>query len=597
MSSPSQNQSPTKLKINIGSAPSTTPTPESPPPSAGPTKLKIKFGGAGSGSSAPQSPASVAKVKVTAPKSKNARKPSAAAASKKKTPVPASASSSVPTKKRAKPTEVDPIQNGQTDHADQPHVKGSKKRAKPSEDDSIPNGQTHATEQPPVKRPKLTITSTPAAADVSSPVPSKKRAKPTEDDSIDHDHTNGAEQPQIKRLKLTSKTPTTPIIRTKFKGKVPTRELGSGYDSESSDRELDPQIEEDFFLRMTPGEDCDYLHQALRERKVGAPMRDGGADVTMKFFQRTGRRAVVTIRGRHYAAVLVDLPGVVEGMKSWDRRGWWKSADIAHMLIVIGRVATEEAALTVPLPAGVDAQTYMYPHGLTPPLRDARRRRFRKRVHTRTIEAVEEEVERLLAEDAASGLGNSRAWLVEPGRLTRGSSVAAPAEGEEEVVAGGVYRGEEEEESDEDDAGLEADLEQAMLAAEEEEAASLTPAAVIAPVEAVVATLGGPTPPSAATAEESSDEDDDVVAEAAAADEADDDDDALERQRDRRRLREEVADLEAVINNEMAKLASVVRPLLAEKVRVKVRGLEAELALKRRMLGELEGRVEEEEEL
>jgi TATA-binding protein-associated factor Taf7 len=33
----------------------------------------------------------------------------------------------------------------------------------------------------------------------------------------------------------------------------------------------------------------------------------------------------------------VDLPCIVEGMKSWDRRGWYKSADICQMLLVLGR--------------------------------------------------------------------------------------------------------------------------------------------------------------------------------------------------------------------------------------------------------------------
>ena len=43
---------------------------------------------------------------------------------------------------------------------------------------------------------------------------------------------------------------------------------------------------------------------------------------------------------------------------------------------------------------------YVWPHGMTPPMRHARKRRFRKRVNRQTIETVEEEVERLLKEDS-----------------------------------------------------------------------------------------------------------------------------------------------------------------------------------------------------
>jgi transcription initiation factor TFIID subunit 7 len=42
---------------------------------------------------------------------------------------------------------------------------------------------------------------------------------------------------------------------------------------------------------------------------------------------------------------------------------------------------------------------FIWPHGITPPLHHVRKRRFRKRVNRRTIESVEQEVERLLEED------------------------------------------------------------------------------------------------------------------------------------------------------------------------------------------------------
>ena len=43
---------------------------------------------------------------------------------------------------------------------------------------------------------------------------------------------------------------------------------------------------------------------------------------------------------------------------------------------------------------------FVYQHGLTPPLKHVRKRRFRKKLSKRAIEEVEQEVERLLEVDA-----------------------------------------------------------------------------------------------------------------------------------------------------------------------------------------------------
>ncbi|KAI5282027.1 hypothetical protein KEM52_003795, partial [Ascosphaera acerosa] len=200
----------------------------------------------------------------------------------------------------------------------------------------------------------------------------------------------------IKRIRINAKPP--PAIRLKSKGEPPRRPKGVGYDSEASDAEVDPALEEEFILRMQPGEDCDYLRKAIEEKRFGPPSR-GGADVSFKALTRDGRRCVVTVRGHIYAATLVDLPCIIEAMKSWDKKGWYKSADICQMLLVLGRVASEEEAKSYPLPRDVDSASWQYAHGVTPPLRWVRKRRFRKRISNRTIEAVELEVARLLKDD------------------------------------------------------------------------------------------------------------------------------------------------------------------------------------------------------
>jgi transcription initiation factor TFIID subunit 7 len=46
------------------------------------------------------------------------------------------------------------------------------------------------------------------------------------------------------------------------------RDAGLGYDSEASDREDDPAIEEQIILRCRPGEDAEYLKDCLERKEV-----------------------------------------------------------------------------------------------------------------------------------------------------------------------------------------------------------------------------------------------------------------------------------------------------------------------------------------
>ncbi|GJM93723.1 hypothetical protein PR202_ga10306 [Eleusine coracana subsp. coracana] len=66
-----------------------------------------------------------------------------------------------------------------------------------------------------------------------------------------------------------------------------------------------------------------------------------------------------------FPASLLDLPAVVESYKTYDDSVLIKTADIGQMIMVRDE--------NDPAPEGVE-----YKHGLTPPMRDARRRRFRR---------------------------------------------------------------------------------------------------------------------------------------------------------------------------------------------------------------------------
>ncbi|RAL04608.1 transcription initiation factor TFIID subunit 7 family protein [Aspergillus ibericus CBS 121593] len=367
-----------------------------------------------------------------------------------------------------------------------------------------------------------------------------------------------SQQSGPKRLKLNpSKKPGVQSLRIKNKGLVPNRPVGVGYDSEASDTEIDPSIEEQFILRMPDGPDCDLLQRAIRERRFDR------SEFSFKPLTREGRRAIFRVRDRQYAAALVDLPCIIEGMKSWDRRGWYKSADICQMLLVLGSVANEQEAMDYPLPADIlhpDDKTLQYPHGLTPPLRWVRKRRFRERISTRTIEQVEKAVEDLIAQDEAS-LAPPRYELVDSASLNR-------AEG---LVQSGEYDYDDEYDDEQD---AEGEMDEGMEDAGEP------------PSEAGVYQAGTPmaTKPSTPAPDTSGDESD-------GSDDGDEpedelDDEQLEQQRQMQQQREEIAELEALIRAETAKWEKMQNAILKGKLAKRIHDLKQDLSLKKVSIGE-----------
>jgi transcription initiation factor TFIID subunit 7 len=322
-----------------------------------------------------------------------------------------------------------------------------KLNVRPSVGPEPTNSTSATTSAQPKKRKKAT------GNDATPGSSAKKRKQPDDDGSEDELARKPA---QLRKLKLTHKpppaqSPITPTLKLKYKGRVPKRPLGLGYDSELDDREADPTILESFILRMQPGPDSDYLRDAVQRGTIGVARSLGGADVQMKFLDRFGRRGLVTIRGQRWAATLVDLPCIVEGMKSWDKKGWVKSADICQMLLVLGKVQSEDQAKDFPLPKDVNPHTFQYAHGLTPPMRWVRNRRFARtnRTSVNAIEAVERKVNQLLAEDDAAVTTKFEVLDYDP--EARGTGAYSSTDSETEGREG--YNEEEDAEGDEVNGG------------------------------------------------------------------------------------------------------------------------------------------------
>ncbi|KAH7107011.1 TAFII55 protein conserved region-domain-containing protein [Auriculariales sp. MPI-PUGE-AT-0066] len=166
--------------------------------------------------------------------------------------------------------------------------------------------------------------------------------------------------------------------------KLKVGERGGPYASGMSflgpyDRELDTDAEDDlifeeqFILRVPEGSSLD------RVRKI-AESREATPDISFKF--RDSRRGVFTIGNKLFNTKLVDLPNIIESHKTLDKKALFKVADISQMLVL------EDPEHAPPGGSSTfNVDEFIWNSGITPPLK-------------RTIETVEAEVERLLQADA-----------------------------------------------------------------------------------------------------------------------------------------------------------------------------------------------------
>lgn len=435
----------------------------------------------------------------------------------------------------------------------------------------------------------------------------------------------------IKKPEQQAQTPITPGgLKLKTKGKIPKRPLGVGYDSELDEREVDPVILEGFILRMLPGPDCDYIRDAIEKGTLGVSRMQGGANVNMRFFDTQGRRGMINVNGHHYATSLVDLPCIIEGMKSWDKKGFIKSIDICQMLLVLGPCKTDEEAKLYPLPYDVNPHNYQYAHGITAPMKWVRKRRFArfKRARVDDVEAVDRKVHAMLEADAKADevdyqVTDRDPRLDEPqysGTEEEDSDDEEADEGEEEDADGepedyfaeqngtvafdetpGYAATPQDEIGDEEVNDFER-----MFAAEEEDAAAngvaihdpshLAPDTAGDSSFAVTSTSASPsaaaadTPASGVSANQTSDDDDDADEdEEKDEDEADDDENTQQ-------VKERIQDLEERIKEQTETLKRTQNTILRRKIAGKIAELKGDVSTMKRSigLGEAEGDDEEE---
>ncbi|CAB3386554.1 Hypothetical predicted protein [Cloeon dipterum] len=158
------------------------------------------------------------------------------------------------------------------------------------------------------------------------------------------------------------------------------------------------ELENQCIMRL-PSEPANALREAIRTGSNNLKDRLG---IKMEADMRYGE-----VRFDHWVlhAKLVDLPSIVESLKTIDNKNFYKTADICQLLICSTEEEPppppeEEAPKKKKDPNKVDKK-YLWPHGVTPPLKNVRKRRFRKTLKKKYVEApeIEKEVKRLLRVD------------------------------------------------------------------------------------------------------------------------------------------------------------------------------------------------------
>ena len=243
------------------------------------------------------------------------------------------------------------------------------------------------------------------------------------------------------------------------------------------------------------------------------------------------------------------------------------------MLLVEQKISTEEV---VSNQKSFNIDDFIWPHGVTPPLHHVRKRRFRRRVNRRTIESVEQEVERLLEQDAMADdvkygvslrhqsptplvqlsfievLDNVNPDLSDSEfiELDNGLDAQTPGAHSEPGDAGTPGGGADGDDSDEDgeDGEADGDIDEELAAELDREL-------------------------------EGDDDDEDDEDESEDEDEDDEDEDD-ETQQARQLLNEEIADLEFAVRKKEAEVASTGNPLIRKRFEDALKKLRADLEVK-----------------
>ncbi|GLT39441.1 hypothetical protein SLA2020_136300 [Shorea laevis] len=192
-------------------------------------------------------------------------------------------------------------------------------------------------------------------------------------------------------------------------------------------------MEEQFILRVPPSL-AERINQLLSENDSSS--EEKSLDLS---FSEDGRNGTFVIGNDHFPASLLDLPCVVESFKTYDDSALVKTADIGQM-IMVGE------------PGDASPDMVEYRHGLTPPMRDARKRRFRREpdLNPELVQRVEKDLVNIMSGGTGKYVVNEQVEYAE-GNARNTNKKAPPVPESKPDVPDAVANNAEPERSESDD--------------------------------------------------------------------------------------------------------------------------------------------------
>lgn len=171
------------------------------------------------------------------------------------------------------------------------------------------------------------------------------------------------------------------------------------------------------------------------------------------------RHGTVRFDGWSLPAKIVDLPTIIESHKTLDGKNFYKTADICQLMICKEEVEEDKSDDKIDEVKKKDGKDkkFLWPHGITPPLKNVRKKRFRKTLKKKFVDVpeIEKEVRRLFKTDGEAAhvrfevvnADDEKAEPGKPGTSATGNADSMDVAGDDVLLFGEAVTSSDEEDT------------------------------------------------------------------------------------------------------------------------------------------------------